>query len=107
MAEHKGIGISAPQVGEAVRAIHINTGDIKYSMINPEIVRVWGEQEVKEGCLSFPGEYIKVTRPVKAQVKFIDSVTGVAKNLILIDDLAVQCLIHEVAHLDGKLLGEF
>lgn len=36
-----------------------------YVLINPEIIKQKGEQEVEEGCLSFPNQFAKVIRPSK------------------------------------------
>ena len=44
----------------------------KTIIINPEIIKQKGEQEVEEGCLSFPNQFAKVIRPSEVTVKALD-----------------------------------
>jgi peptide deformylase len=102
-----GIGLAAPQVGEAVRVIVADAsreGEEKQPlrMANPEIL--WHSDELatyNEGCLSLPEHYADVTRPAEIRVRYLDqdneSRTLEAKGLL------ATVIQHEMDHLDGVL----
>jgi peptide deformylase len=69
--------------------------------INPVMVEVSGKQIGEEGCLSIPGTFEHVTRPLKATVKALD-LNG-KEFLIEGKELLARVLIHEMDHLDGIL----
>jgi peptide deformylase len=50
-----GVGLAAPQLGEALQACVIEVEDHLYELVNPRIVRATGEDRDLEGCLSIPG----------------------------------------------------
>lgn len=100
----EGAGLAAVQVGVLRRAVLVDIDDGKglMELINPEIVEVSEEtEEGEEGCLSVPGEWGMVTRPV--------SVTVRAQNrdgkwcMYKGEGLRARCFCHEIDHLDGKL----
>ena len=101
--EYNGVGLAAPQIGILRRIVVIDTyeGDGPIVLINPEIIKQKGEQEVDEGCLSFPNQYAKVIRPKEVTVKAFDeegkefTITG--------KELLAQALSHEIDHLNGIL----
>ena len=103
MHEYNGVGLAAPQVGILKRIIVVDLydGTPIVKLINPEIVKEKGLQEVEEGCLSFPNEYAKVIRPKEIIV------TGLNENgervKIVAKDLLAQALSHEIDHLNGIL----
>ena len=74
MHAHDGVGLAAPQVGILKRVVVIDLYDDKgpYVLINPEIIKQKGEQEVEEGCLSFPNQFAKVIRPSEVTVKALE-----------------------------------
>ena len=67
MHKYNGVGLAAVQVGVLKRLVVIDLYDDNgpIVMINPEIIKTKGEQEVDEGCLSFPNEFAKVIRPAE------------------------------------------
>ena len=65
LAEANGVGLAAPQVGILKRVVLVDTGDEILELINPEMLETSGEQTGIEGCLSVPGKYGIVTRPVR------------------------------------------
>ena len=67
-----GCGLAAPQVGILRRMVVIDVGDGLIELINPEIVAQSGEQTGQEGCLSVPGVYGIVRRPMKVTVRAQD-----------------------------------
>ena len=101
MYKYNGVGLSAVQVGilKRVVVIDIDDGTGVKILINPKIVKTKGEQEVEEGCLSFPNEYAKLIRPKEVTVEALDR-SG-KKITIKAKDLLAQAICHEVDHLDG------
>ena len=64
MEAANGVGLAAPQVGLLRRIVVIDVGEGRIELINPEIIKTSGEQDGAEGCLSFPGEFGMVKRPI-------------------------------------------
>lgn len=106
LKEANGVGLAAPQVGVLRRAVlvietNVPEGEQEYiiELINPEIIERSGVQKGAEGCLSVPGEYGVVERPmvvkVRAQDRFGEwfEVEGTG--------LTARCFCHELDHLDG------
>lgn len=105
MYEHKGIGLSAIQIGVPLRVIVADVGQGREIFINPKIVRIGGtEKLMSEGCLSFPGIYENVMRFTKITISYKDA-DGNDKTLNT-SGLRAQMLQHEIEHLDGILLGD-
>ena len=73
-------------------------------LINPEIIKEKGEQEVEEGCLSFPNQFAKIIRPAEVTVKALDRDGKEFK--LKAKDLLAQAISHEVDHLNGELFVE-
>ena len=98
------LGISAVQLGHPVRVALIRTAeDDAMVLINPEIVVLDEETEtMEEGCLSCPGAIVKVARPKEILLK---TQTLDGKNLEMrLDGLQARIVMHEVDHMDGKLI---
>ena len=100
-----GVGLAAPQIGILRRVVVvINDEDQVIELVNPEIIATEGEQVGFEGCLSVPGRWGKVARPMKARVK--------AQNRkgewfeVEDEGLTARCFCHELDHLDGHLFTE-
>ncbi len=96
-----GAGLAAVQVGILKRVVVIDVGDGPIELVNPEITLTEGEQTGQEGCLSLPGRYETVTRPLKVQVK--------AQNregkwqVFTGENLKARAFCHELDHLEGIL----
>jgi len=103
MYKNNGVGLAAPQVGVLKRVVVIdlydNNGPIV--LINPEIIKEKGKQEVDEGCLSFPNQFAKIIRPAEVTVKALD-IDG-KERIIKGKELLAQAISHEVDHLEGIL----
>lgn len=105
MYKHKGIGLSAIQIGVPLRLVVADVGEGKEIYINPKIERLGGTKKImNEGCLSFPGIWEKVKRFSKITISYKD-VEGNIKTLNT-GGLRAQMLQHEIEHLDGILLGD-
>ena len=74
MHKYNGVGLAAVQVGILKRVIVIDLYDEKgpIKLINPVIIKEKGEQEVEEGCLSFPNKYAKMIRPLEVVVEALN-----------------------------------
>lgn len=103
MHEYNGVGLAAVQVGVLKRLLVIDLYDDNgpITMINPVILKEKGEQEVEEGCLSFPNQFAKIIRPAEVTVEYTDR-TGKRVKLKA-KELLAQAISHEVDHLDGEL----
>ena len=101
MYKNNGVGLAAVQVGvlKRVVVIDIEDGEGVRVLINPKITSNKGEQEVDEGCLSFPNQYAKVIRPKEVTVEALDR-SG-KKIVIKAKDLLAQAISHELDHLEG------
>ena len=101
-SDENGAGLAAPQIGILRRLIVVNAPDGEYlKLVNPEIVASDGEHEVVEGCLSVPGRWGKLMRPVKVTVKALDE-NGKEVTIEAENDYA-KLFCHEIDHLDGVL----
>ena len=107
LAKANGVGLAAPQVGELVQLVVIdcNYFDTEnrnpYYLINPEIVVADGEEhELPEGCLSFPGITVRVSRPSHVIVR-ARNLDGDLMQYEARDNLLAVCLQHEIDHLHG------
>lgn len=122
MYDAHGIGLAAPQVGELIRMVVIDTrpkdekgARYKYDemteleaaveqplvLINPEIVKGEGKTTYDEGCLSVPGYYETVGRFNYIEMKAYD-VYG-KEFMVKTDGLLAICMQHELDHLEGTL----
>ena len=94
-----GVGLAAPQVGLLRRIVVIDVGEGRIELINPEIIKTSGEQDGAEGCLSFPGEFGMVKRPMNVTVRAQDrngktfEISGT--------ELLARAFCHEIDHLNG------
>ncbi|MBQ2971826.1 MAG: peptide deformylase [Ruminococcus sp.] len=96
-----GVGLAGPQVGMLKRVCVIDVGDGLIEFINPEIILSEGERDCVEGCLSSPGEFGIVKRPVKVKAKAFDREGN--EFTVEGEDLFAQAMCHEFDHLDGVL----
>ena len=108
MYDEPGIGLAAPQVGEAVRIIVMDTQwteeDAERSplvLVNPEILHREGSITWTEGCLSVPDFTADVERAARVRVRGFD-LDG--KEIVEeAEELRAVCFQHEIDHLDGVL----
>lgn len=103
MHKYNGVGLAAPQIGLLKRLIVIDLYDDKgpIKLVNPEIIKEKGTQEVEEGCLSFPNKFAKIIRPEEVTVKALNENGKTVK--ISAKGLLAQALSHEIDHLNGIL----
>ncbi|XP_068643157.1 peptide deformylase 1B, chloroplastic/mitochondrial [Aristolochia californica] len=107
MYKTDGIGLSAPQVGVNVQLLVFNPAGERgvgeeLVLVNPKVYK-FSQKTVlfDEGCLSFPGIYADVERPVSLKVDARD-VTG-ARFTMSLSGLPARVFQHEFDHLQGIL----
>ena len=107
MYKYDGIGLAAPQIGVNKRVIVIDPGKGLLKMINPRILERNGKPvEDEEGCLSFPGIYVNVARPVESIVVSAIDVNG-EERVWKGSGLFARVVQHEIDHLDGRLIIDY
>jgi peptide deformylase len=102
MYQKDGVGLAAPQVGVSKRILVADIGDGLLHMINPEIIRKDGEEKtVEEGCLSFPGIRLDISRPESVVVSSLNEKGERVE--IKAEGMWARVFQHEIDHLDGVL----
>jgi peptide deformylase len=108
-----GVGLAAPQIGVLQRVFVVGIPaeydedgnevepEERYILVNPEIVKARGEEEMEEGCLSVPGYRGLVKRATQVLIKGqdLDGKEVRYKG----SDLLAQAFQHELDHLNGIL----
>lgn len=98
-----GVGLAAPQIGVSLRVVVIGLPEEEpFALINPEIVKVSGERQLDEGCLSVPGYRAEITRHSMVVAKAL-SPEGKEVRIKARDSLLAQALEHEIDHVNGIL----
>lgn len=102
MYDANGVGLAAPQIGVLKRIVVIETDEENsYTLINPVILEVDGEQVGYEACLSVPGKTGIVKRPNRVKVKAFDE--NMEEFILEGEGLLARAICHECEHLDGEL----
>ena len=106
MVKHKGIGLSACQVGLNMRCFVIGeTRESAIMVINPKILSFSEETELApEGCLSFPDMFLNIARPSTVTAEWLDE--HGEKQSGTLDGYGARCFLHEFDHLNGVVFKE-
>jgi peptide deformylase len=105
MLANKGIGLAANQIGIAKRVFVMGSNNIEgfpvpFAVFNPVIKEASSELVLdEEGCLSYPGLFLKLKRPSWIVAEYQDS-EGNLKE-IRADGYLAKCFQHEYDHLNG------
>jgi peptide deformylase len=99
--ESGGVGLAAPQVGVLKRIAVIDIDGDPIELVNPEIVETDGEQYGTEGCLSYPGQFGMVRRPMYVKIKAQDRKGDWYEYEG--EELLARAFCHETEHLDGNM----
>jgi len=105
MYENNGLGLAGPQVGTLKRIVVVAPDaepGCETVLVNPEIVETAGWEEADEGCLSFPGIFVKLDRFARVVARYQDP-SGRPQHLE-VEGLLARAVQHELDHLDGRLL---
>ena len=109
MYDAPGIGLAATQVDVHKRVVVMDLSEDKNEprvFINPELETLTEDADLyQEGCLSVPGFFEDVERPLRVRVKALDR-DGKPFELEAEGLLAV-CIQHECDHLNGKLFVDY
>jgi peptide deformylase len=100
-----GLGLAAPQVGVSRRIVLVAPdaeAGHEIVLVNPEIIRSDGWEDAEEGCLSFPGIFVKIGRCTRVVVRYHD-LQGQSHEMQA-EGLLARAVQHELDHLDGRLL---
>ena len=103
MLHHRGVGLSANQIGINERAFAM-VSDIETMQVivvfNPKIIKEYSKKEtMEEGCLSYPETFLQIERPYSIVVKFEDEEKTVHK--IKMEGLMARIFQHEYDHMEG------
>ena len=105
MQQANGIGLAANQVGINQRVFVMLANNKVYHCFNPEIVQSCPTLiEFDEGCLSFPNQLCRISRPSRILAKYF-SADGKA-TVEWLDNLASRCFQHELDHLNGLTMHD-
>jgi peptide deformylase len=102
MNDNNGLGISANQIGIPLQVFVMRTNPTVV-VVNPKIIEYSKETvELEEGCLSYPGDLIKVSRPIWIIARFhgVDSVGQTQK----FEGMTARVFQHEYDHMIGKTM---
>ena len=114
MYNSDGVGLAAPQVGQAIRIFVLDTTaaeedelpGIKQAFINPEILKKSGDEWVmNEGCLSLPEIREDVLRPETVQIKYLDE--DFNEHDEIYSGFSSRVIQHEYDHLDGIMFVDY
>ena len=95
-------GVAANQIGVGLRAFSYNIDGATGYLLNPRLVRVWGDPEaMSEGCLSVPG----LTYPRLRYPHALAEGYSLDGELVEVEGsgLMAQAIQHELDHLEGVL----
>lgn len=100
MYDSNGIGLAANQVGVPYRVFAMRGQPENFVCYNPRIVQPGADQiTLDEGCLTYPGLYVKIKRPQHIRVRFQtpngDTLTRQFTGM------TARIFQHELDHLDG------
>lgn len=106
MKKASGVGLAAPQVNESIRMFVMKSGlQVPLTVvINPtiEYLEEFGKQDSVEGCLSIPGQTLKVKRFKRIRMSYFDR----SGKYIVEEIKGFKAIIsqHEYDHLNGVLI---
>jgi len=106
LMEKKGIGLAAPQVGVSLRIFIVSLDQTRAGVkvyINPVLSLGGPMDSNEEGCLSFPGIFVKVKRYSECRITAIDLYGKEFTETV--DGLYARCVQHEYDHIEGITLA--
>ena len=103
MKANRGIGLAANQVGLLHRMFVMEGPEGRINIVNPYVIsKSKISANLKEGCLSAPGEFIVVPqRPNWVQIEYQNEL-GENKTAVF-NGIYSVCVCHEMEHLDGNV----
>ena len=96
-----GVGIAAPQIGSTSRVFVVGYGGLQLPFINPTIESLSGDIITgTEGCLSYPGKYVKVDRHETVSLSYEINESG-ERDTKEFSGFIARIIQHEMDHLNG------
>lgn len=100
LKQYKGIGLAANQCNIPVRCFVIESNKKVIACFNPRVIELSSfSGKMNEGCLSFPGLYLSVERPLSIKVEYEDEYGVTMRGDF--SGLTARCFLHELDHLNG------
>lgn len=102
MYDNNGIGLAANQVGVPYRVFAMRGQPENFVCFNPKIV--WksdAKVELEEGCLTYNGLLVKITRPQHIRVRFNTPNGDMLTKQFT--GMTARIFQHELDHLDGEV----
>lgn len=100
MKQFAGIGLSANQCGVFERVFVIGTEHFQFACINPKVIALSEEtQKDPEGCLSFPGLFLKIDRPKWVEAEFTNELGETIQ--MKFEGITARAYLHELDHMNG------
>jgi len=102
MYKSGGVGLSANQVGLDYKVFVIGGKELETKAVfNPELLNVSDEViSMKEGCLSYPGLWLHIKRPVGAIFKYYDENGN--ETIEEFKGIPARVMLHEYDHMLGQ-----
>lgn len=100
MYEKNGLGLAANQVGVPYRIFAMRGAPENFVCFNPRIIGISETiVNLEEGCLSYPGLYVKIKRPEFVRVRFNTPNGNIMTKQFI--GMTARCFQHEYDHLEG------
>ena len=100
MKHYGGIGLSANQVGLPIRMFVFGDKEHYVPCFNPRIISTSEKKvPIEEGCLTYPGLFIKIFRPDEVTLTFEDENRELHEETFT--GLMARVVLHEMDHMDG------
>jgi peptide deformylase len=109
MRDAPGVGLAAPQIGEAVRIVVVDVTEHPRAtssnglivLVDPSVTKAEGSEVAREGCLSIPDLTANVRRATDITV--VGRTSSGDPRRLESEGFEARCLLHEIDHLDGIL----
>jgi len=100
LKHYGGIGLSANQVGLAIRMFVFGDNEHFIPCFNPKILE-YGKDKIpmEEGCLTYPGLFVKIFRPDRIVAQWEDENRELHKETFT--ELQSRVFQHEYDHMEG------
>ncbi len=97
--EAGGVGLAAPQIGKNIRLFIVDCTPWAEEHPEPEETGLFNE-----GCLSLPGLYENVRRPVAIRMRYLDE--NFVEHDELFEGLPARVIQHEYDHIEGEVFTD-
>jgi len=98
------MGLAANQVGVNTQFFTMGVDVLRMDVFNPKILSTEGEITTEEGCLTYPGIFLQLKRPLTIEVEFYTAKEELIKTKLT--GLTARIFLHEYDHLNGITFKE-